>query len=1397
MGPSTDDSSNIPSEAAAAEPPKFDPISASTESETNEVTEKPKSNDQTGYVFGPQQVVTSEDAEAVESIRRNVESKNTNVELSDGHVESADQKPDVEHSGHPNEKIPLEASPHAESERHDESQPKAVELESNEADHPDQQKAIELARTGDVQPEQKILARLKSEYNGDQPETLEDQTRQDGFKEFSSEGEAPLPEVTQSITATNHPTKSHGESQSSDESDGNTEQRNNSPEALKDESDIAPETTTENVLASSDKEAKEENEFLEKSYEEKTSSAGLPEQTNEESLPVLSKTEETGTLTAGAPITTVDTQDSSEQSNSDGGYGEQSEGAPVAEPLVTAAAVLDHHEDFKENEIKNPHEDTEAMQQDDIPPADASGIGETDDTSKLDGLEPTPHLHGASQFSDFVELKKDETSNLEDSHFDPEPAVVDAHGTDGDDSNNKVGDRHEAQEVNLQENSSSPDSNEVGTTQQPPALSDIPSVSEPTVLVREAEHAAQDIAPPTNEIQAVELSTKQSESNIGDVRYESSADQSNMDANDIQHVSGETFAPNFDKNGTENVQVITDASLGSDIRHVNESGVQEHETIGEIGDRPQPEYETDRDRSGIEHEMAIDVNKDAQVHTGDVLTNEGEEVVHVNNNPELAPPSPVDQEPLSDEAHIEIPHAAELHEEAQEPGAGTIGGDSSLIAAQKDDLVTDSAPFPDGIQTREEGVDQLNANDATVHVSTNTQTEVEVGSEDKELTRTDQTQGSATTTEVSAAQHSGTHTKVPPAFMGEEAIQSQPDAIPHANVIDITEVQEVVRYKDTEASKEIAMAYSNEPAAEHLEGEAQKEPLSEPIARTNISPTSDENHTAIDEISKELDIGITDYALNDGTQYENDFAPADGHTPVDYHDESFEAHEIVEYTNALHPVEGEGFQNITNEESSEPSYEDDSFEPHRANELVDALNTYGDHFLEKEHETTDNYALGDVLPDNGGTYSDNEPERSAALEALRFAVADQVQSYDADEVAHDDDHGYENDFSEGHNDNSRTLALQTLISLAQSDGSFLASCLRKSSVLSDGTVLDKYMEAVADQFEEFSADLRGCADRGEGPHIALLECLAFMASGLYNAASELPGGAFDESGAYAADTTGEDFADFDQFMDEKPDQPAINQDQNVDHFETFWEHNPAEKELSRSSENHSQTSYGSHGKTYADDAAPVDHKPPLTTSIKTASKERILPELPKAKNLTGSRVQSPAQSVSHTSLPQVTNTGSRQSSVQNSERKYKEEPRPPAGERTSRQQCPRGRLSRVNSEHQGNAQPHMSGAKVEKKRLDSEYFSLVASLRREVAQLKCAGKNREAVLAVLKDKERQLKDALDAARDSVKDNLDKNTRILLDRQKTAYQILVAKLRREFRRLKFQRNSLADPLIEVD
>eukprot|EP00842_Homolaphlyctis_polyrhiza_P005405 jgi/Hompol1/5866/HPOL_000116-RA len=46
------------------------------------------------------------------------------------------------------------------------------------------------------------------------------------------------------------------------------------------------------------------------------------------------------------------------------------------------------------------------------------------------------------------------------------------------------------------------------------------------------------------------------------------------------------------------------------------------------------------------------------------------------------------------------------------------------------------------------------------------------------------------------------------------------------------------------------------------------------------------------------------------------------------------------------------------------------------------------------------------------------------------------------------------------------------------------------------------------------------------------------------------------------------------------------------------------------------------------------------------------------------------------------------------------------------------------------------------------------------------------------------------------ENLEKNARILLARQKKEYQIMIATLKRQIRHLKYQRNSLADPLIEA-
>lgn len=111
------------------------------------------------------------------------------------------------------------------------------------------------------------------------------------------------------------------------------------------------------------------------------------------------------------------------------------------------------------------------------------------------------------------------------------------------------------------------------------------------------------------------------------------------------------------------------------------------------------------------------------------------------------------------------------------------------------------------------------------------------------------------------------------------------------------------------------------------------------------------------------------------------------------------------------------------------------------------------------------------------------------------------------------------------------------------------------------------------------------------------------------------------------------------------------------------------------------------------------------------------------------------------------------------------------------------------------------------------YSQLVATLRQEVDFLRnelgmkaqTIEEMKMEVMAKLKDKD--IEEAAAESEDKmnaksmvgckhVVTDIDKAARILLDRQKKAYQILVAKLRREIRRLKFQKNSLSDPLLEA-
>ncbi|KAJ3288294.1 Microtubule-associated tumor suppressor candidate 2 [Borealophlyctis nickersoniae] len=108
-----------------------------------------------------------------------------------------------------------------------------------------------------------------------------------------------------------------------------------------------------------------------------------------------------------------------------------------------------------------------------------------------------------------------------------------------------------------------------------------------------------------------------------------------------------------------------------------------------------------------------------------------------------------------------------------------------------------------------------------------------------------------------------------------------------------------------------------------------------------------------------------------------------------------------------------------------------------------------------------------------------------------------------------------------------------------------------------------------------------------------------------------------------------------------------------------------------------------------------------------------------------------------------------------------------------------------------------------KKKQEVNYSAIVSKLRREIQTLKEQLGQQEQTVEKLRTRERELRLQMTPDEKLERDLMDKNARLVLDRQKkascscntAAYQILVAKLRREIRRLKFQRNSLGDPLIE--
>ncbi|KAI8608282.1 hypothetical protein BC830DRAFT_1155887 [Chytriomyces sp. MP71] len=108
----------------------------------------------------------------------------------------------------------------------------------------------------------------------------------------------------------------------------------------------------------------------------------------------------------------------------------------------------------------------------------------------------------------------------------------------------------------------------------------------------------------------------------------------------------------------------------------------------------------------------------------------------------------------------------------------------------------------------------------------------------------------------------------------------------------------------------------------------------------------------------------------------------------------------------------------------------------------------------------------------------------------------------------------------------------------------------------------------------------------------------------------------------------------------------------------------------------------------------------------------------------------------------------------------------------------------------------MSGTNSEEES-EEGYIKLIASLRKEITELCDKIGLRDDSIGGLKHTEIQLLKTIEEANSKGDlEKLKKMTRVSLDRQKKAFQILVAKLRREIRRLRFQRNSTWDPIMEV-
>ncbi|KAJ3210829.1 Microtubule-associated tumor suppressor candidate 2 [Clydaea vesicula] len=286
-------------------------------------------------------------------------------------------------------------------------------------------------------------------------------------------------------------------------------------------------------------------------------------------------------------------------------------------------------------------------------------------------------------------------------------------------------------------------------------------------------------------------------------------------------------------------------------------------------------------------------------------------------------------------------------------------------------------------------------------------------------------------------------------------------------------------------------------------------------------------------------------------------------------------------------------------------------------------------------------------------------------------------------------------------------------------------------------------------------------------------------------------------------------------------------------FEELLQHNANENEEKINDENSGTTEEGNYGEDF--EAVPSEEKsaqenessygndfevsdesceqqPQVTTKNKSSIKgsdfsisKKSLTSNPRSK--LGSKF-----TTSQASLPKISKTASKYSnkpskmaSVANSKQLSKQNSstlpsvvRPPfivSNSQSQKNSYSNLLVSQNNSKSGSKKHSQTSLFDAEEGEASIDYTKIVSALRNEIGNLKGNVNDYQKIIEQIKAHEENMTNEIEKFKKGNSFRIDQSTRVLLDRQKKAYQILVGKLRREVRRLKYQKNSVSDPLIE--